>query len=130
MGFQWVDINFDPVHASNDINWTHVDEAVGATEQLRGRNMPREATAHVRNGVVTHTYGRNRKRKTRSDTPGDDSSGHEEEEDRAAPKQAQDASGAPGADEEMEDQGVEEDSSGPGTNDGNDEFHVDVDLLL
>ena len=83
---EWVDINFDPVHAFNDINWTHVDEVVDATEQLRGRNMPREATAHARNSVVTHTYGRNRKRKTRLDAPGDDSSGHEEEEDRAATK--------------------------------------------
>jgi len=33
---EWVDINCDPVHASNgsDMLWTHVDEAVGATDQL------------------------------------------------------------------------------------------------
>ena len=30
----------------------------------------------------------------------------------------------------MEDQGGEEDSGGPATNDRNEDFHVDVDLLL
>ena len=33
-------------------------------------------------------------------------------------------------DEEMEDQGGEEDSGGPATNDGNEDFYVDADLLL
>jgi len=70
---EWVDINCDPVHASNgsDMLWTHVDEADGATDQLRGRNMPRAAAARARN-TVTSTYGRNDKRKCpspRSDAP-------------------------------------------------------------
>jgi len=128
---EWVDINCDPVHASNgsDMLWTHVDEAVGATDQLRGRNLPRAAAARARN-TVTRTYGRNNKRKCpspRSDAPATESSDHEEEENRVAPEQPQ---GASATDEEMEDQGGEEDSSGPATNDGNEDFHVDADLLL
>ena len=56
-----------------------------------------------------------------------ESSDHEEEENRVAPEQPQ---GASATDEEMEDQGGEEDSGGPATNDGNEDFHVDADLLL
>jgi len=87
---EWVDINCDPVHASNgsDMLWTHVDEAVGATDQLRGRNLPRAAAARARN-TVTRTYGRNNKRKCpspRSDAPATESSDHEEEENRVAPE--------------------------------------------
>ena len=90
--------------------------------------MPRAAAA--RRNTVTRTYGRNNKRKCpspRSDAPATESSDHEEEENRVAPEQPQ---GASATDEEMEDQGGEEDSSGPATNDGNEDFHVDADLLL
>jgi hypothetical protein len=117
---EWVDINCEAL-------WEHVDDAVGATDQLRARNMPREAAVRARNNV-TRTYGRNKKRKTSSPA---ESSVHEEEEDRVAEEEAQGASGAE-TDEEMEDQGQqgEEDSGGPATNDGNEEFQVDADLLL
>jgi hypothetical protein len=125
---EWVDINYDPVHASNDMTWKHVDEAVGATDELRGRNMPREAAARARN-TVARTYGRerNKKRKTRSESSAHEE--EEEEEDRVAPEEVHGASGAE-TDEEMEDQGGEEDLGGPATNARNEEFHVDADLLL
>jgi hypothetical protein len=123
---EWVDINCDPAL------WAGVDEAVGATDQLRGRNMPREATARARNNV-TRTYGRNKKRKTRSYAATESSAHeHEEEEDRVAleVEQAQGASGAETDEEMEEDQGGEEDSGGPAAADGNEEFNVDADLLL
>ena len=63
----------------------------------------------------------------RSDALATESSDHEEEENRVAPEQPQ---GASATDEELEDQGGEEDSGGPATNDGNEDFHVDADLLL
>ena len=91
--------------------------------------MPRAAAAHARN-TITRTYGRNNKRKCpspRSDAPATESSDHEEEENRVAPEQPQ---GASATDEEMEDQGGEEDSGGPTTNDGNEDFHVNTNLLL
>ena len=91
--------------------------------------MPRAAAARARN-TVTRTYGRNNKRKCpspRSDAPATESSDHEKEENRVAPEQPQ---GASATDEEMEDQGGEEDSGEPATNDGNEDFHVDADLLL
>ena len=50
---EWVDINAELVHlseaqgldgdGSNSLRWTQVDEAMGATEGLQGRNFPRRA---------------------------------------------------------------------------------------
>ena len=50
---EWVDINAELVHqneaqgvdadGTNSLRWSHVDEAIGATEGLQGRNFPRRA---------------------------------------------------------------------------------------
>uniref|UniRef100_A0ACD5ZNS2 Uncharacterized protein n=1 Tax=Avena sativa TaxID=4498 RepID=A0ACD5ZNS2_AVESA len=67
---EWVDINAELVHqnvdvdGSNSLRWSHVDEAVGATEGLQGRNFPRRARgdAHASQSsrpIVPYiTYGR------------------------------------------------------------------------
>ncbi|GJN06726.1 hypothetical protein PR202_ga24482 [Eleusine coracana subsp. coracana] len=58
---EWVDANCEPVQqgggavAANDITWANVDEAIGASQGLRGRNLPRAAA------VAPNYYGRNRK---------------------------------------------------------------------
>ncbi|GJN28497.1 hypothetical protein PR202_gb16629 [Eleusine coracana subsp. coracana] len=48
---EWVDANCEPVHHgggaadADAITWAHVDEATGASQALRGRNLPRAAVA-------------------------------------------------------------------------------------
>lgn len=58
---EWVDANCEAVHqgvAAADFNWGHVDEATGATQGLRGRNLPRAAAA------APNYVGRKRKNPT------------------------------------------------------------------
>jgi len=40
---EWVDENCGPVMegGSNDVTWAQLDEAIGATQELEGRNMRR-----------------------------------------------------------------------------------------
>lgn len=52
---EWVHENDEDNNDDNSL-WRAVDEAVGATEHLRGRNLPRVAT-----GAVNRTYTRTRK---------------------------------------------------------------------
>jgi hypothetical protein len=53
---EWVHENDEDNNDENSL-WRVVDEAVGATEHLRGRNLPRAAA-----GAVNRTYTRTRKR--------------------------------------------------------------------
>jgi len=56
---EWADSLHVPIlsargsDAVNELTWQHVDEATGASEALRGRNLPRRATA-------TQCYSRSR----------------------------------------------------------------------
>ena len=34
-------MSVEEVHHGEDLSWVHVDEATGASQQLRGRNLPR-----------------------------------------------------------------------------------------
>ena len=38
---EWVDENYE------ESTWAAIDEAIGASENLQGRNLPRAATAHA-----------------------------------------------------------------------------------
>jgi len=62
---EWVDINAEQVHDQNGndvgLTWGTVDEASGATQNLRGRNLPRAAAARGC-AQATQTYGRKRRR--------------------------------------------------------------------
>jgi hypothetical protein len=45
------------------MTWALVNDAIGATHGLEGRNLPRAAAAHATVAApVRHTYARNRKR--------------------------------------------------------------------
>jgi hypothetical protein len=61
---EWVAEN-NEVHASDgaDITWANVDEVVGATDSLRGRNLPCVASTHAA-VVSSHiiSYSRSGKR--------------------------------------------------------------------
>ena len=60
---EWVDENCESVHAAhgNELTWANVHETIGATESLRGHNLPRAAAAHAA-ASVSETYARRRKR--------------------------------------------------------------------
>jgi len=59
---EWVDENSETVHGDGDsLTWTAVDEVAGATQDLRGRHLPRAAAARAAT-AVKQTYARNRKR--------------------------------------------------------------------
>jgi hypothetical protein len=50
---EWVDAGCEPVHQRDDITWTQVDEATGASQGIRGRNLPRAAATKRRATSVT-----------------------------------------------------------------------------
>ncbi|XP_062200495.1 uncharacterized protein LOC133903176 [Phragmites australis] len=127
---EWVDGSCEQVHQGlaadrNDITWAQVDEAVGATQGLRGRNLPRTAVAHAmptttKSTSIRHTYGRKRKHASTTTTEDivedEESSEHDEgDEDFVQPQGSQGES----------DQALEgnEDDGGGG-------FQLDDDLLL
>jgi hypothetical protein len=85
---EWVNENCEPVHEGDgaDITWAHVDEAVGATQALRVRNLPRAAAARARAASAGNqncqTYARRKKRPRKSaaaqDLAEDDDSDNDE----------------------------------------------------
>ena len=97
------------------MTWALVDEAIGATQGLEGRNMPRSAAARA---VVaapvrqTQTYARNRKRPRKTVTQDID-----EDDDEDQDQHESDSATA------MEEDEV---SAQTGTGDG---FHLNDDLL-
>jgi len=58
---EWVDENCESVHAAhgNELTWANVHETIGATESLRGHNLPRAAAARAA-ASVSQTYARRR----------------------------------------------------------------------
>jgi hypothetical protein len=59
---EWVDENSESVYGDTDgLTWTVVDEVAGATQGLRGRNLPRAAAARAAT-AVNQTFVRKRKR--------------------------------------------------------------------
>jgi hypothetical protein len=84
---EWVNENCEPVHEGDgaDITWAHVDEAVGATQALRVRNLPRAAArarAASAGNQNCQTYARRKKRPRKSaaaqDLAEDDDSDNDE----------------------------------------------------
>jgi hypothetical protein len=71
---EWVHENDEDNNDENSL-WRAVDEAVGATEHLRGRNLPRAAA-----GAVNRTYTRTRKRIARPPQFGESDSDEEMQE--------------------------------------------------
>lgn len=133
---EWVDANCEPVHqgaASDtdvaDLNWNHVDEAMAATEGLRGRNLPR-AAAHA-SMSTTKSYFRKRKHSTTSTTTtaieeiaeDDDDI---EDEDYTGVLQPEEESESESMDEDEDEDGGGGTSARSGNNGG---FQVDESLL-
>lgn len=119
---EWVDENYEPVHEGdgNALTWSQVDEAIGATQGLHGRNLPRAAAARA-TASVKHTYVRSRKRPRKTmaqDIDEDDSDSQDQhgDSDSAAPM------------EEDEESTHTDDGSAP-TGDGHGGFHLNDDLL-
>jgi hypothetical protein len=71
---EWVHENDEDNNDENSL-WRAVDEAVGATEHLRSRNLPRAAA-----GAVNRTYTRTRKRIARPPQFGESDSDEEMQE--------------------------------------------------
>lgn len=68
--FQWenecVDDNSELVHvADEDLNQANLDQAIGATQSLRGHDLPRAAAAAAHDRAAV-TYGRKRKRSNKT----------------------------------------------------------------
>ena len=64
---EWVNENceLEPVQegGGDAMTWAVMDEAIGATQGLEGRNLPRAAATHAAVAApVRRTYARNRKR--------------------------------------------------------------------
>lgn len=107
---EWVDKDAAQVHGGDDdLLWVHVDEAIGASRSLRGRNIPRRA----RGDVIC--YSRRQDSSSTSNTHEEDS---DNEEDVCDDEEIEDDFGQePTTTEEM----------GEGT--ANDEGHLDVFML-
>lgn len=108
---EWVDKDATQVHGGDDdLLWAHVDEAIGASRSLRGRNVPRRA----RGDVIC--YSRRQDSSSTSNT-------HEEDSDNEEAYVCDD--------EEIEDDFGQEPTTteemGEGT--ANDEGHFDVFML-
>jgi hypothetical protein len=99
--------------------WTTVDDAIGATQGLRSRNLPRNAA--TTSSQVQHTYVRTKKHPRNTptiDISEEDNDQQEEHIDQ--PVQAETT--------QANEEGSE---SGGGEDDGDaDQFHLDEDLLL
>ena len=65
---EWVNDNSEPVHegGGNAITWANVDDAIGATQGLEGRNLPRAAAARAAAAAapMMRIYARKRPRNT------------------------------------------------------------------
>jgi len=125
---EWVDENCEPVHEGDDdaLTWALVDEVAGATQGLRGRNLPRAAAAHAATSSVQQTYVRNRKRPR--NTPAqdiaeeDDSDGRDEVQGQPEPEEY----GSAATMEEDEESGDTIEAA----KDGDGGFHLNDDLLF
>jgi len=73
----WVDEN------CGELPWAVVDEAIGASENLRARNLPRVAASRAV-ATVQKTYTRNRKRRRGTSAAQDISGGEEDDSDHDA----------------------------------------------
>ena len=114
---EWVNENCEPVQKGGDnaMTWALVDEAIGATQGLEGRNMPRAAAARAAVAAPmrqTQTYARNRKRPRKTVTQNID-----EDDDEDQDQNESDSATT------MEEDEV---SAQTGTGDG---FHLNDDLL-
>ena len=74
---EWVDEN------CGELPWAVVDEAIGASENLRARNLPRVAASRAV-ATVQKTYTRNRKRRRGTSAAQDISGGEEDDSDHDA----------------------------------------------
>jgi len=119
---EWVDENCGDV-----VPWAVVDEAIGASENLRGRNLPRVAATRAV-AAVKKTYVRNKKRRRGTSaapdiSEGEDDSDHDADARNEA-EEDQDASDPVAMEEDEDNHGrasaTDEDGGG---------FCVDVELL-
>uniref|UniRef100_J3ME58 Retrotransposon gag domain-containing protein n=1 Tax=Oryza brachyantha TaxID=4533 RepID=J3ME58_ORYBR len=125
---EWVDESCEPIHEVDgvDITWDHVDEAIGATQGLRGRNLRRDAVARVRAATsAQRTYVITMKRPRKiavtaaQDLAEENDSDHD---DRDEPDQEEELDSA---EEEMDD----EESGSVGTEQAALGFSLDDNLL-
>jgi hypothetical protein len=119
---EWVNENCEPVHegGGNDMTWDLVDEAVGATQGLEGRNMPRAAaTCAALFAPVCHTYARNRKRPRKTLTQDIDENDDEQQQQNVESDSAT----------AMEEDEAHADGDGDGHGDGDGGFYLNNDLL-
>ncbi|KAG2634133.1 hypothetical protein PVAP13_2NG252703 [Panicum virgatum] len=119
---EWVDEN-----CGDGVPWAVVDEAIGASENLRGRNLPRVAATRAV-AAVKKTYVRNKKRRRGTSaapdiSEGEDDSDHDADARNEA-EEDQDASDPVAMEEDEDNHGrasaTDEDGGG---------FCVDVELL-
>jgi hypothetical protein len=92
---EWV-VENDEVHAGDgaDITWANVDEVVGATEGLRGRNLPRAAStrAAVSSQIIAYSRSRKRQRDIDQHPEGDAADEMDEDnDDESGPAEVADA---------------------------------------
>jgi hypothetical protein len=101
--------------------WIAIDDAIGATQGLRGRNLPRNIAAT--SSQVQHTYVRTRKRSRNTPTIDifEEDNDQQEHIDQQVPAETTQANG----------EGSESGGGGGGEADGDaDQFRLDEDLLL
>ena len=116
---EWVNDNCEPVRegAANAITWANVDDAIGATQGLEGRNLPRAAAARTAiPAPVRRTYARKRPRNTVAqdlDEIDDEEQDQQVESDSATPMDEDEESAPPPT----------------ATADGHGGFHFNDDLL-
>jgi len=124
---EWVDENCEPVHEGDGdaLTWALVDEVAGATQGLRGRNLPRAAAARAATSVQ-QTYVRNRKRprNTPAQDIAEEDDSDERDEAQGQPEEYNSAATMEG-DEESGDT-----SGAPAAKDGDGAFHLNDDLLI
>ena len=121
---EWVNENCEPEPVQEGggdaMTWAVVDEAIGATQGLEGRNLPRAAATHAAVAApVRRTYARNRKRPRNTVTQDIDEVDDEDQDQHV------DSAIAMEEDEESE---PTETGDGP-TGDGDGGFTFNVDLL-
>jgi len=110
---EWVDDN------CGEVPWAVVDEVIGASENLRGRNLPRAAATRA-GASVQKIYTRNRKRPRGTSAAPEISGGEEDDSDHDADARNEAQEGQDASDPVVP---MEEDE------DGDRGFCVDADLL-
>jgi hypothetical protein len=83
-GNEWVDPTMPPPQGArgcpDDISWELVDEAVGASSSLQGRNFPRGASATMGRGPSNANIQYQRQRKRPAPTPSYESDDQEDDQ--------------------------------------------------